>query len=195
LEIVVGISGASGVIYGVRLLQALDEDCTKHLIITDSARKILELETDFSFQDVKSLADRCYDPDDFTASVASGSYLLDAMVVAPCSMRTLAGIAAGTSDTLLLRCADVCLKERRKLILVPREMPLSLVHLKNMVSASEAGAVILPACPSFYTKPKDVGDLVDIVVGRVIDILGIKNDLALRWGGNAYNSSGQSGRW
>jgi 4-hydroxy-3-polyprenylbenzoate decarboxylase len=193
LEIVVGISGASGVIYGVRLLQALGEDCIKHLIITDSARKILELETDFSFQDVKSLADWCYDSDDFTAPVASGSYLFDAMVVAPCSMRTLAGIAAGTSDTLLLRCADVCLKERRKLILMPREMPLSLVHLKNMVSATEAGAIILPTCPSFYSKPKDIGDLVDIVVGRAIDLLGIKNDLTLRWGGNAYNSSGQSG--
>jgi len=193
LEIVVGISGASGVIYGVRLLQALGEGYTKHLVMTGSARKILELETDFSIQDVRSLADRSYDPDDFTAPVASGSYLFDAMVVAPCSMRTLAGIATGSSDTLLLRCADVCLKERRKLVLVTREMPLSLVHLKNMVSASEAGAIILPACPSFYSRPKNVGDMVDIVVGRAMDLLDIKSDLISRWGGNAYNSSGQSG--
>lgn len=193
MEIVVGISGASGVIYGVRLLQTLGEGYTKHLVMTGSARKILELETDFSIQDVRSLADRSYDPDDFTAPVASGSYLFDAMVVAPCSMRTLAGIATGSSDTLLLRCADVCLKERRKLVLVTREMPLSLVHLKNMVSASEAGAIILPACPSFYSRPKNVGDMVDIVVGRAMDLLDIKSDLISRWGGNAYNSSGQSG--
>ncbi len=193
MEIVIGISGASGVIYGVRLLQALGKACTKHLIVTDSARKILELETDFLPEQVESLADQSYRPDDFTAPVASGSHLFDAMVVAPCSMRTLAGIAAGTSDTLLLRCADVCLKERRKLILVPREMPLSLVHLRNMVSASEAGAVILPACPSFYSRPRTVDDLVGVVTARALDLLGIKNDLAPRWGGNAYNSSGQSG--
>jgi 4-hydroxy-3-polyprenylbenzoate decarboxylase len=188
LEIVVGISGASGVQYGVRLLQVLKaKDCVVHLVMTDSARKIMEVETDLRPEDVEAVADYVYAPYDFTAPIASGSHLFDAMVIIPCSMGTLSGVATGSSNTLITRAADVCLKEKRKLILVPRETPLSLMQLKNMVLAAEAGAVILPACPAFYSRPGTLADLVDVLVGRVLDLLGIEHDLYCRWGGNAYN--------
>ncbi len=183
-----GISGASGVGYGVRLLQVLsDKGCVTHLIMTDSARKILGIETDFSAQDVERLAAYVHSPDDFAAPVASGSHLFDAMVVIPCSMGTLSGIACGSSDTLITRAADVCLKEKRRLILVPRETPLSLVQLRNMVAVAEAGAVVLPACPAFYSRPRSIRELEDVLVGRVLDLLGVENDLYRRWKGNAYN--------
>ncbi len=194
MEIVVGMSGASGMQYGIRLLQALREkDCITHLVITDSARKIIEIETDFQPEDVEKLASHVYAPRDFAAPIASGSHLIDAMVVIPCSMGTLSGIACGSSDTLITRSADVCLKEKRRLILVPRETPLSLVQLRNMVTASEAGAVILPACPAFYSRPENLGELVDVLAGRVLDLLGVENDLYKRWKGNAYNRLNQSG--
>jgi 4-hydroxy-3-polyprenylbenzoate decarboxylase len=188
LEIVVGISGASGVGYGIRLLGILKEKgWSTSVVMSDSARKILEIETEFSPEDVKKLAGSVYSPLDFTAPIASGSHLFQAMVVIPCSMGTLAGIAQGTSDTLITRTADICLKERRKLILVTRETPLSLVHLKNMVSATVAGAIVLPACPAFYSRPKTLQDLEDVLVGRVLDALGIEHQLCSRWGGNPYN--------
>ena len=184
MEIVVGISGASGVQYGIRLLEALKaKGCTTHLIITDSARKIIEIETSSPARGVEELATHVYAPKDFSAPVASGSHLFDALVVIPCSMGTLSGIACGSSDTLITRCADVCLKEKRRLILVPRETPLSLIQLRNMVAASEAGAVILPACPDFYSQPKSLAELVDVLVGRVLDLLGLENDLYKRWEG------------
>jgi len=184
MEIVVGISGASGVGYGIRLLEALKEKgCVTHLIITDSARKIMGIETSKTPGEVERLADHIYTPKDFSAPVASGSYLFDALVVIPCSMGTLSGIACGSSDTLITRCADVCLKEKRRLILVPRETPLSLIQLRNMVAASEAGAVILPACPAFYSRPQSLDELVDVLVGRVLDLLGLENDLYDRWEG------------
>jgi len=184
MEIVVGISGASGVQYGIRLLEALKaKGCTTHLIITDSARKIIEIETSSPARGVEELATHVYAPKDFSAPVASGSHLFDALVVIPCSMGTLSGIACGSSDTLITRCADVCLKEKRRLILVPRETPLSLIQLRNMVAASVAGAVILPACPAFYSQPKSLAELVDVLVGRVLDLLGLENDLYKRWEG------------
>ena len=184
MEIVVGISGASGVQYGIRLLEALKaKGCTTHLIITDSARKIIEIGTSSPARGVEELATHVYAPKDFSAPVASGSHLFDALVVIPCSMGTLSGIACGSSDTLITRCADVCLKEKRRLILVPRETPLSLIQLRNMVAASEAGAVILPACPAFYSQPKSLAELVDVLVGRVLDLLGLENDLYKRWEG------------
>jgi 4-hydroxy-3-polyprenylbenzoate decarboxylase len=184
MEIVVGISGASGVQYGIRLLEALKaKGCTTHLIITDSARKIIEIETSSPARGVEELATHVYAPKDFSAPVASGSHLFDALVVIPCSMGTLSGIACGSSDTLITRCADVCLKEKRRLILVPRETPLSLIQLRNMVNAGEAGAVILPACPAFYSQPKSLAELVDVLVGRVLDLLGLENDLYNRWEG------------
>ena len=196
---VVGISGASGVIYGIRLLEVLAElGCTTHLVMTEAARRIIEIETEESPIEVEMMADRVYSARDFTASIASGSHVFDAMVVAPCSMRTLAGIANGVSDTLITRAADVCLKERRRLILVTRESPLNLVHLKNMVAATEAGAIILPPCPGFYSKPETIEGMVDVVVGRVLDLLGIEHDLYKRWrtplSGNAYNDENQIGK-
>ena len=156
MEIVLGISGASGVVYGTRLLEVLRERCFVNLIVTEAARKILEIECDRSYKDIISLADRVFEPGDLTAPIASGSYLFDAMVVAPCSMRTMAAIAYGMSDTLITRVADVCLKQRRPLVLVPRESPLSLIHLRNMVAVSEAGGIVLPASPSFYSRPLKV---------------------------------------
>jgi 4-hydroxy-3-polyprenylbenzoate decarboxylase len=186
MEIVVGISGASGVQYSIRLLQVLREKgCITHVVITDSAAKIIEIETDFLLKDLQDLASHVYESRDFAAPIASGSHLFDAMVVIPCSMGTLSGIACGSSDTLITRAADVCLKEKRRLIIVPRETPLSLVQLRNMISAAEAGAVVLPACPAFYSKPQSLDDLVDVLVGRVLDLLGVENDLYRRWKGNA----------
>ncbi|MCX6678625.1 MAG: UbiX family flavin prenyltransferase [Methanothrix sp.] len=186
MEIVVGISGASGVQYAFRLLQVLREKgCITHLVITESAAKIIEIETDFLLKDVENLADHVYSPRDFAAPIASGSHLFDAMVVIPCSMGTLSAIACGSSDTLITRAADVCLKEKRRLVVVPRETPLSLVELRNMVAVAEAGAVVLPACPAFYGKPQSLNDLVDVLVGRVLDLLGVENDLYRRWKGDA----------
>jgi 4-hydroxy-3-polyprenylbenzoate decarboxylase len=184
LEIVVGISGASGAAYAVRLLRVLREKGSIiHLVITDSAAKIIELETDFLLTDVQDLADHVYASSDFTAPFASGSHHFDGMVVIPCSMGTLSAIACGSSDTLITRAADVCLKEKRRLIIVPRETPLGLVQLRNMVAAAEAGAVVLPACPAFYSRPQSLDELVDVLVGRVLDLLGVENDLYRRWQG------------
>lgn len=192
MEVVVGISGASGVGYGIRLLQVLQGSII-HLVITDSARKIIEVETNFSPEDVEDLADHVYAEDDFTAPIASGSYRFDAMVIIPCSMKTLAGVASGMSDNLIGRSAEICLKDRRRLVIVPRETPLSLIQLRNMVSVTEAGAVILPACPAFYSRPQNLDDLIDVLVGRVLDSIGVENNLYPRWKGNAYNGSDQSG--
>ena len=192
MEVVIGISGASGVGYGIRLLQVL-QGSVIHLVMTDSARKIIEVETDFSPEDVEDLADHVYAEDDFTAPIASGSYRFDAMVIIPCSMKTLAEVASGMSDNLIGRSAEICLKDRRKLVIVPRETPLSLIQLKNMVSVTEAGAVVLPACPAFYSRPQNLDDLIDVLVGRVLDSIGVENNLYPRWKGNAYNGSDQSG--
>ena len=191
MEIVIGISGASGVGYGIRLLQVLQGSII-HLVITDSARKIIKVETDFSPEDVEDLADHVYAEDDFTAPIASGSYRFDAMVIIPCSMKTLAGVASGMSDNLIGRSAEICLKDRRRLVMVPRETPLSLIQLKNMVSVTEAGAIVLPACPAFYSRPQNLDDLIDVLVGRVLDSIGVENNLYPRWKGNAYNGSDQS---
>ncbi len=182
MEIVVGISGASGVQYGIRLLQVLREKgCITHLVITDSAAKIIEIETDFKLNEVEALADHVYQPRDFAAPIASGSHLFDAMVIIPCSMGSLSAVACGSSDTLIARAADVCLKEKRRLIMVPRETPLSLIQIRNMAALAEAGAIILPACPAFYSRPQSLDDLVDVLVGRVLDLLGVENDIYRRW--------------
>ena len=193
MEVVVGISGASGVGYGIRLLQVL-QGSVIHLVMTESARKIIRVETDFSPEDVEDLADHVYAENDFTAPIASGSYRFDAMVIIPCSMKTLAEVASGMSDNLIGRSAEICLKDRRKLVIVPRETPLSLIQLRNMVSVTEAGAVVLPACPAFYSRPQNLEDLIDVLVGRVLDSIGVENNLYPRWKGNAYNGSDQSGK-
>jgi len=182
MEIIVGISGASGVQYGIRLLEVLAEKGIKtHLILTDAANQIIRIETDYFPHEVEKLATWSYSHKDFSAPIASGSYKTAGMVIAPCSMKTLAAVANGISDTLLTRAADVCLKEERKLILMTRETPLNLIHLENMLKAKKAGSSILPACPGFYSRPKTLEDLIDIMVGRTLDLLGLENDIYKRW--------------
>jgi 4-hydroxy-3-polyprenylbenzoate decarboxylase len=182
MEVIVGISGASGVQYGIRLLEVLAENGIKtHLILTDAANQIIRIETDYFPHEVEKLATWSYSQKDFSAPIASGSYKTAGMVIVPCSMKTLAAVANGISDTLLTRAADVCLKEERKLILMTRETPLNLIHLENMLKAKKAGASILPACPGFYSRPKTLEDLVDIMVGRTLDLLGLENNIYKRW--------------
>ena len=182
-EIVVAITGASGAIYGVRTLEALHAaEQTTTLIITSQAKKILELETDYSPARLEELADHVYDEYDFTAPVASGSHKFKGMIICPCSMKTLGSIAAGIASNLVVRTADVCLKEGRPLLLVPRETPLSTIHLENMLKIDHAGGRIIPACPGFYNKPTDIDELVDGIVNRVLDLLGVKYEHGRRWG-------------
>ncbi|MCQ1536053.1 UbiX family flavin prenyltransferase [Methanosarcina sp. KYL-1] len=182
MEIIVGISGASGVQYGIRLLEVLAEKGVKtHLVLTEAAKQIIEIETDYSPEAVQKLATWNHAQKDFSAPIASGSHATGGMVIAPCSMKTLGAVANGISDTLLTRAADVCLKEERKLILLTRETPLSLIHLENMLRAKRAGASILPACPGFYSRPKTIDDLIDTMAGRALDLLGIENEIYRRW--------------
>jgi len=178
----VGISGASGIIYGVRLLQVLKmSNVETHLVITRAAEKVMEVEGELSLIQIRKLSTRFYSVNDVAAPISSGSFLTDGMVVIPCSTKTLAGIANGFSDNLLLRAADVTVKERRPLILVVRETPLSTIHLRNMLKLANIGVTILPASPAFYHKPTTVNDLVDHIVGKVLDILNIKHELYERW--------------
>ncbi len=190
MRLVVAISGASGAIYGIRALQALHELGTEtHLVMTDAAVETVKLETDYKKSEIEKLATESHHINDIAANIASGSYHTDGMLVIPCSMKTLAGIATGYSDNLLLRAADVTLKERRPLILVVRETPLSLIHIENMAKVTQAGAVVLPAMPSFYGRPKTVEALVDQVVGKALEMVGIENRLAKRWGGSGPKRS------
>jgi len=176
------IGGASGSIYGVRLLEALVKtDAEVHLVVSEGAKKILEYETKYVFSDLKKMADICYDNNDFFAGPASGSFQLDAMIVCPCSMKTLSAIANGYCDTLTSRAAFCVLKEEKKLIIVPRETPLNLPAIQNMEKAKLAGATILPGMPGFYHKPKSIGDLVDFVVGKILDQIGVEHSLFKRW--------------
>ncbi|MHC1567000.1 MAG: UbiX family flavin prenyltransferase [Candidatus Syntropharchaeia archaeon] len=181
MRIVVGITGASGVLYGIRLLEVLQEKAEIHLIISETGKEVIDLETGIEIEKIKNLASFFYENDDLSARISSGSFEYEGEIVVPCSMKTLAHIANGYSDNLITRVADVCLKEGRKLILVPRETPLSLIHLENMLKAKKAGAVIMPASPPFYPLPKTVVDVVDIMVGRILDVLGVENDLYRRW--------------
>ncbi len=182
-EIIIGISGASGVQYGIRILETLKqmEGYETHLVISESAKKLIEIETDYSISDVEQTADHVYADDDFTAPIASGSHQSKGMLIAPCSMKTLASIAIGMSDTLISRAADVCLKEKRPLILMVRETPLNLIHIQNMERAIKAGASILPACPAFYSKPKSLDEVINFMAGRALDLLGIEHNLYKRW--------------
>jgi len=185
LKIVVGISGASGSIYGLRLLQKLrsNPEAETHLIVTRSAEKTLFLETGKKPLELRELAHYCYAFEDIGASLASGSFRTDGMVVAPCSIHTMSAIAAGISSNLLVRAADVSLKERRPLILMVRETPLHLGHLRTMVALAEMGAVILPPVPAFYTKPETVMDIVDSSVDRALDLLHLPDRDCRRWSG------------
>jgi len=181
-RIIVALSGASGIVYGIRLLEAARElGIETDLIMTDLAARMIGIETSLEPDQVNALATRVHDSFDFTSPLASGGIRHQGMVVIPCSMKTVAGIACGFSDNLLLRAADCTLKERRPLVLVPRETPLSAIHLRNMLTLAEAGAVILPACPGFYHRPRNIQGLVDHVVGKVFDILGIEHQLYRKW--------------
>ncbi len=191
VRLVIGISGASGAIYGVRTLEVLKAlKFETHLVMTESAHRTIRLETDFKVPEVEGLATHTYKVDDLTSKVSSGSFRTDGMVVVPCSMKTLGGIASGYSDNLLLRAADVTLKERRPLILVARETPLSLIHIENMARVTRAGAQVLPAMPSFYNRPKTVEDIVDQLVGKIMDTLGINHASYRRWESPRQSSLG-----
>ena len=184
-RIIVGISGASGAVYGVALLQALRAmpGVQTHLVVSDAGWLNIQHETALSREQVLALAHQAHDNASIGASIASGSFGAQAMVVAPCSMRTLAAIAHGLGDNLLTRAADVTLKERRRLVLLARESPLHLGHLRNMVAATEMGAIVSPPVPAFYKRPRTVEDIVDHSVARALDALGIANELTTRWPG------------
>jgi 4-hydroxy-3-polyprenylbenzoate decarboxylase len=191
-RLVVGITGASGAIYGIRLLERLRElRVETHLIATRWARVTIEHETAYSFAQVKELADVCYGENDQAAAVSSGSFLTGGMVIAPCSTKTLSAIAMGFSHNLVCRAADVVLKERRRLVLAVRETPLSSIHLRNMLSLSDLGATILPPTPAFYHRPQQVSDIVEHTVLRILDQFDFGLESASRWGGLAPSREGE----
>jgi polyprenyl P-hydroxybenzoate/phenylacrylic acid decarboxylase-like protein len=182
-RLIVGVSGSSAPQLAWAALSALRNhpDVETHLILSKGATKTIQLEMDKTRGDFEALADVVYDPDDLGAAVSSGSYLTMGMVVVPCSMKTLAEIATGTNTNLLSRAADVCLKERRRLVLVPRETPLNLIHIRNMETVTLAGATLLPPMPAFYHRPQTVDDLIAQTVGKVLDQFGIRHELFQRW--------------
>jgi 4-hydroxy-3-polyprenylbenzoate decarboxylase len=180
--LIVGISGASGAIYGVRLMEALhDGKIPAHLIISKSAALTLKAEADLSIEQVRGLAETTYQNADMGAAISSGSFKTRGMVIVPCSIRTLSDIACGTTDTLLSRAADVTLKERRRLVLVVREAPLHAGHLRSMLAATENGAIIVPPVPAFYHRPKTVDDIINQTVGRCLDLFDIDVGMVKRW--------------
>jgi flavin prenyltransferase len=193
-RLIIGISGASGAVYGVRMLQALRDvaDVETHLVMSKMAHVTLAAEMDFAVSDVHALADVVHQPQDLAASISSGSFKTMGMIVAPCSMRSLAEIASSLTTGLLTRAADVVLKERRKLVLMVRETPLTTVHLRNMVTVSEMGGIIAPPVPAFYQRPETLDDMVDHTVGRVLDIFDIEHDLVRRWQGMQPKDSASS---
>lgn len=186
-RIIVAISGASGAVYGTRLLQVLQgmADVESHLVVSDAGWRNLQHELDMDRAFVEAMADHVHDAANVGAAIASGSFRCSGMVIAPCSMRTLAAVAHGLGDNLLTRAADVMLKERRRLVLLVRESPLHLTHLRNMVSVTEMGGIICPPVPAFYLRPQSVGDIVDYSVARALDLLDIPHTLAPRWEGLA----------
>ena len=193
MRIVVGISGASGAIYGIRLLQVLSEleKVETHLVISTPARETIRLETEYTIEQVEAMAHRVYAINNIAASISSGSFKTDGMVVIPCSIKTLSGIANSSNDNLLVRAADVTLKERRRLVLVVRETPLHLGHLRLMMQVTEIGAIITPPVPAFYSKPKTLDDMVNQTIGRILDLLLVEHDnLFHRWRGPEGNASG-----
>jgi 4-hydroxy-3-polyprenylbenzoate decarboxylase len=183
-RLVVGMTGATGAVFGIRLLETLAAvpDVETHLVLSRWARSTIALETDRTVAEVAELADVCHGPDDLGATVASGSFPTDGMVIAPCSMKTLAAIRTGYTEGLIARAADVTLKERRRLVLVPRETPVTEVHLENMLTLSRMGAVVMPPVPAFYNHPRTIDDLVDHLVSRVLDQFGVRAP-AHRWEG------------
>lgn len=185
MRILIGINGATGVIYGIRLLQVLSgiKNIETHLIVSSAGERTIEIETEYKASDVKALANYCYRIDDIAARLASGSFRREGMIVAPCSMRTLSAVAHSYADNLLTRAADVTLKERGKLLLLVRETPLHLGHLRNMVSVTEMGGIIMPPLPAFYHKPQSIQDIVDHTIGKALDLFNIEHSLFDRWPG------------
>jgi 4-hydroxy-3-polyprenylbenzoate decarboxylase len=184
-RIVVGMTGATGAVLGVEVLRRLQQcpDVQTHLVLSRWARATIQLETELSAGDVSELADVVYSSDDQAAAISSGSFRTDGMVVVPCSMKTLAGIRMGYADGLIARAADVTLKEHRRLVLVPRETPLSVIHLDNMLALARMGVSVVPPMPAFYNHPASVGDIVEHIVTRVLDQFGIESPTAKRWTG------------
>ncbi|WP_433432526.1 non-oxidative hydroxyarylic acid decarboxylases subunit B [Nonomuraea sp. CA-141351] len=185
MRIIVGMTGATGAVFGVRLLENLRElpKVETHLILSRWARTTIELETGLSVREVSDLADVTHSPEDQGATISSGSFRTDGMIIAPCSMKTLAGIRAGYADGLVARAADVVIKERRKLVLVPRETPLSEIHLENMLALTRMGAQMVPPMPAFYNHPASVDDIVDHVTARILDQFDLPAPAARRWAG------------
>ncbi|MDB3967169.1 UbiX family flavin prenyltransferase [Porticoccaceae bacterium] len=186
MRLIIGISGSSGVIYGIRMLEMLAacEGVETHLILSSAARMNIGIETDWKVEDVEALADVVHNNKNIGASIASGSFKTAGMIVAPCSMKTLSGIANSYADNLIVRAADVVLKERRKLVIVPRESPLHTGHCELMLKASQIGAILCPPSPAFYTDPKTIDDIVNHSVARILDLFDIESDNLKRWQGN-----------
>ncbi|MFK5953184.1 MAG: UbiX family flavin prenyltransferase [Desulfobacterium sp.] len=185
-RIVIGMSGASGVIYGIKLLEYLQPmEYETHLILSEAAKLNIKIETSYTPDEVAALADICYDHKNIAASPASGSFLTQGMIVAPCTVKTLSGIANSYTENLLVRAADVTLKEKRKLVLLFRETPLHRGHLRLLTMASEMGAHILPPVPSFYHMPKTIDDIIDQSIGKIFDYMGIEHNLFQRWHGES----------
>ena len=183
-RVVVAITGASGTVYGVRLLEVLrDLSVETHLVISDAAKQVAELETGFTARHIESLASFCHRNDDLAAPISSGSFLGLGMAVAPCSIKSLSAIAQCRNDSLVARAADVTLKERRKLVLAVRETPLHLGHLRLMTQVTEYGAIVLPPVPAFYHRPQGIDDIIDQTVGKILDQFGLEHDLFARWRG------------
>lgn len=187
MRLIVGITGASGVIYGIRLLETLRgmPEVETHLVLSSGAKLNIALETDWQASDVTALADIVYKDNDLGAAISSGSFPIDGMVVLPCSMKTLSGVVNSYADNLVVRAADVTLKEQRRLVLVPRESPLHVGHTRMMHEAATMGAVICPPMPGFYSNPQTVDDIIDHTVGRVLDLFGIDSGKVKRWQGAA----------
>jgi len=185
MRLIVAITGSSGVIYGIKMLEVLlDLKMETHLVLSEWGKRNIRIETDKTIDYVKSLATKWYSNDSMAAAISSGSYKTEGMAVIPCSMKTLSSIAKGYDDNLVSRAAGVCIKETRKLVVVPRETPISKIHLVNMLKLVEAGVVVLPAMPGFYYKPKSIGDLASHIVGKVLDQFGIEHNIFKRWSQN-----------
>lgn len=185
MVIIVGITGASGVIYGIRLLEVLSKtkEIETHLIISEAGKINIRHETDWKLEDIEALANYSYDINDIGARLASGSFRRDGMIVAPCTIKTMSALATSYTENLLIRAADVTLKERKKLVLLVRETPLHLGHIRNMEKLTEMGAIIMPPVPAFYHKPKTIQDIIDHTIGKALDIFDIEHNLFQRWTG------------
>jgi len=183
--IIVAITGATGSIYGIRLLETLSKikDMQTHLVISEAGEVTIKHETGRTIKEIRKLADYCYEIDDIGARISSGSFQRDAMIIAPCTVKTMSGLAHSYNENLIIRAGDVTLKERKKLLLVFRETPYHIGHLRSMAQLTEMGAIIMPPVPAFYHKPKTVNDIVDYTVGKMLDILSIKHNLYKAWQG------------